>query len=96
MPPHESIGPHNRQELAPVDERREQNECDSRGVVRAARSDLAFDVTGELLPEEQVLGHQVRAGPEHQPQKPQQVREGRTSFSARLPDHNVSDETSSS
>ena len=75
MPPHERVGPHNRQELAPFDESREQDECDSRGVVRAARSDLAFDITGKLLPEEEVLGRQLRSGPEHQPQQAQQVSE---------------------
>ena len=96
MPPHERIGPHNRQELAPVDKRREQNECDSRGVVRAARSDLALDVTGKLFSEDEVFRRQLRPGLEHQPQKPQHQREERTSFSARLPDHTVSDETSSS
>ena len=52
VPPHERIGTHNSQELAPVDERREQDECDSGGVVCAARSDSAFDVAGKLLPEE--------------------------------------------
>jgi hypothetical protein len=51
MPPHESIGPHNRQELAPVDKRQEESERDSRGVVRAARSDLALDITGKLFSE---------------------------------------------
>ena len=75
MLPHERIRPHNRQEFAPVDELRKQDECDSGGVVRAARSDLAFDVTGELLPEEQVLGCQLRAGPEHQTREAQQVSE---------------------
>ena len=75
MPPHESIGLHNRQELAPVDERREQNECDSRGVVRAARLDLALDVTGKLFSEEEVFRRQLRMGLEHQPQKAQQVSE---------------------
>jgi hypothetical protein len=52
VPPHERIGPHNRQELVPVDEVRKQDECDSRGVVRATRSDLALDIAGKLLPEE--------------------------------------------
>ena len=52
VPPHERIGPHNRQELAPVNEVREQDECDSRGVVRATGSDLSLDIAGELLPEE--------------------------------------------
>ena len=60
MPPHERIGPHNRQELAPGDKRREQNECDSRGVVRTARSDLALDVTGQLFSEEEVFRRQLR------------------------------------
>ena len=55
MPPHERVGLHNRQELAPVDKRREQHECDSRGVVRAARADLALDITGELFSEEEVF-----------------------------------------
>ena len=73
MPPHERVGLHNRQKLAPVDEVREQDECDSRGVVRATWSDLAFDITGELLPEDQILGSQLRARPEHEPQKAQQV-----------------------
>ena len=44
-------------------------------VVRAARLDLAFDVTPELLPEEEVLGRQLRTGPYHRPQQSQQVCE---------------------
>jgi hypothetical protein len=47
VPPHERLGPHNRQELAPFNELGEQDECDSGGIVGAARSDLAFDITGE-------------------------------------------------
>jgi hypothetical protein len=66
VPPHQRIGPHNRQQLAPFNELREQNECDSRSVIRAARSDLALDVAGELLAEKEVLGRQLRSGPEHQ------------------------------
>jgi hypothetical protein len=66
---------HNRQQIAPVDELRQKDECDSRGIVRAARSDLAFDVTGQLLPEEQILGRQLRSGPEHEPQQAPQVSE---------------------
>ena len=75
MPPHERIGPHNRQELAPVDELLEQDECDSRGVVRAARSDLALDVTGKLFSEEEAFRRQLRTALEHRPQKPQHVSE---------------------
>ena len=69
MPPHERLGPHNRQELAPVDKRREQSERDSRGVVRAARADLALDITGKLFSEEEVFRRQFRTGLEHQPQE---------------------------
>ena len=62
MPPHERIGPHNRQEPAPVDQRREQHECDSRGVIGAARLDLALDVTGKLFSEEEGFRRQLRTG----------------------------------
>jgi hypothetical protein len=34
---------------------------------------LPLDVTGELLPEEEVLAHQLRAGPRHQAQEARQV-----------------------
>ena len=75
MPPHERLGSHNRQELTPFDQLREQGECEARGVVGAARPDLAFDVTGKLLPEKQVLGGQLRSGPDHQPRQVRQVSE---------------------
>jgi hypothetical protein len=45
-----------------VDEWREENERNSRGVVRAPRPDVSLDVAGELLPEKQILGRQLRAG----------------------------------
>jgi hypothetical protein len=75
MPAHERLGSYDRQKLTPFDELREQNKGNSRGIVRAARSDPAFDVTGKLLAEEEVLGRQLRSGPKHQPQHAQQVRE---------------------
>ena len=75
MPPHERVGPHNGQELAPCDEAREQDEGDSRGVVSAVWRDLAFDVTGQLLSEEEVLRSEVRSGSDHKPQQAQQVSE---------------------
>ena len=75
VPPHECIGAHNRQELATLDKLRQENEYDSRRVVRAAGSDLAFDVTRRLLLEEEVLGRQLRTGPDHQPQQAQYVCE---------------------
>jgi hypothetical protein len=54
-----------------MDKLRQENEYDSRRVVRAAGSDLAFDVTRKLLPEEEVLSRQLRTGPDHQPQQAQ-------------------------
>ena len=45
------------------------------------RSDLAFDITGELPPKEQIRGCQSRAGLEHQTQQTQEVsdeHEGRS------------------
>jgi hypothetical protein len=78
----------NRQELAPVDKRREQNECDSRGVVRAARSDLALDVTGKLFSEEEVFRRVAHGTGTSAAEAATSQREERTSFSARLPDHN--------
>jgi hypothetical protein len=75
VPPHECLGPDNRQELTPFDELRQEDECNSRGVVCAAWSDLAFDVTRKLLPEEQILSCQLRSRPEHEPQEAQQVSE---------------------
>src|SRR4030095_6891765 len=73
MPPHERIGPHNRQKLAPVDKRRKQNKGDSRGVVRAVRSGLALDITGELFSEEEVFRRQLRTALQHQSHEAQRV-----------------------
>jgi hypothetical protein len=75
VPAHERVGLHNGQELTPVDELGEQDECDARGVIRPPRSDLTFDVTRELLPEEQILGRQLRSGLEYESQQTQQVSE---------------------
>ena len=61
MPPNEGVTTHNRQQLPPGDGSRQQDEGDTGGVVRAFRSDIALDVVGELFPEEQVLGRELRA-----------------------------------
>jgi hypothetical protein len=73
MPPDERVRTYDRQQLPPGDELGQQNECDTRRIVRSLWSDLAFDVTGELLPQEQVLGRESRAGSEGQSKQPQQV-----------------------
>ena len=73
MPPDERVRTYDRQQLPPGDESGQQNECDTRRIVRSRWSDLAFDVTGELLPQEQVLGRESRAGSEGQSKQPQQV-----------------------
>ena len=75
MPPNERLWTHNRQELAPFDESRQHDECNTRRIVRALRSDLSFDVVCELLAQEQVLGRELRVGPKHQPEQAQWVGE---------------------
>jgi hypothetical protein len=54
---------------------RQEHECNTRRIVRPSRSNLAFDVTRQLLAEEEVLGDQLPTGPEHEPQQAQQVSE---------------------
>src|ERR1700674_5274702 len=73
MPPEELVRTYDRQQLPPRDESGQQNECDTRRIVRPLLSDLAFDVTGKLLPQEQVLGRESRAGSGGQSKQPQQV-----------------------
>jgi hypothetical protein len=62
MPPNERVGTRYYQQLAPSNETGQQDKSDAGGVVRALRPNLAFDVGGELLPEEQVLRREARAG----------------------------------
>ena len=66
---------HDRQELAPFDNAREEHECNARRIVSPSRSDPAFDVTRKLLAEEEVRGGQLPTGPDHEPQQAQQVSE---------------------
>ena len=75
MPPHERVGAHDRQKFAPFDNPRQEHECNTQRIVRPSRSNLAFDVTRKLLAEEEVLGGQLRTGPDHEPQQVQQVSE---------------------
>ena len=83
VPPHERLGPHNRQELAPVNPVREQNECDSGGVVRAARSNLAFDVTRKAVSGGTDSRRPIACGTGTQTQPTQEIsEEGRATFEA--------------
>jgi hypothetical protein len=52
MPSNERVRTDNRQQVVPGDESRQEDERDPRGVAHAPRSGLAFDVAGELLPQE--------------------------------------------
>ena len=67
MPAHKRLGAHNSEQVPPLDKPRERDEGNPRRVVSAVRSDLTFQVAGELHSQEQVLGRQLRARPEHQP-----------------------------
>ena len=59
MPAYERVGTDNRQQLPPRDDARQQGEGDAGGVVESLRPSLRFDVAGELLAREEVLGGQV-------------------------------------
>jgi len=52
----ERVRSYDRQQFPPSDQPREQHEGDMRRVVRALRPELPFNIEGELLPQEQVLG----------------------------------------
>jgi hypothetical protein len=75
MPANERVRANDRQHLAPGDEPRKQHERDTRGVVRAFRSDPPLNVLGELLAQEEVLGGEFGAGAKGQSQQVQQVCE---------------------
>jgi len=75
VPPHEGVGTHDRQELAPFDNAREEHGCNARRIVSPSRADPAFDVTRKLLAKEEVLRGQLPTGPDHEPQQAQQVSE---------------------
>jgi hypothetical protein len=49
VPPHERLRSHDEEELSPVDKSREHEECDSRGIVQAARLDLPLEIERQLL-----------------------------------------------
>ena len=75
MPSNEGVWADDRDQIPPRDESRKEDERDARRVVRPTRSDLAFEVARELLPQEQVLGRQLRAGSAHRSQQPHQIGE---------------------
>jgi hypothetical protein len=75
MPSDERVWTHDREQIPPLHESSQKDQCDARGVVRPLRSDIAFEIARELLPQEQVLGSQLGAGPGHQRQQPPQVSE---------------------
>jgi hypothetical protein len=73
MPADQRVWAHHREQFAPFDQVRQQHERDPRRVVGPLRPGPAFEVAGELLPEEQVLGSQLGARPAHQSQQTQEV-----------------------
>ena len=75
MPPNERVRMHDRQQVPPGHESRQQNKGGTGRVVRAPGSDVALDVARQLLPEKHVLGREARAGLERQSQQSQQVSE---------------------
>jgi len=64
MPPdsNERVGSHYGQERSPVDHPRKHDECESGGIVQAARPDVALDVERQLLAKEEILGCETGVG----------------------------------
>ena len=83
MPAHKRLGTGDREQVAPLDEPRQRDQGDPRRVVGATRSNLTFEIAGELLSQEQVLGCELRTGTEHQRQQTQEVSKKGT----HSPDH---------
>ena len=75
MPAYKRVGPNNRQQLPRGYDAREQREGDAGGVVGSLRSTLTFEVAGELLAQEEVLGRQVPPRSEGRSEQPQKVKE---------------------
>ena len=71
MPADERVGLDNRQQLPPRHDARQQGEGDAGAVVGAFRPTLTFDVAGELLTQEEVLGRQVAPRSEDRSEQPQ-------------------------
>jgi hypothetical protein len=66
VPPNERVGPHNREQRPPLHPSGEDHQHHPGGAVRAAWSDLTFEIARELLPQEQILGRESRPRPERQ------------------------------
>ena len=75
MPAYERVGPHDRQQLTPRDDARQQREGYASSVVGSLRPNLTLDVTGELFAKEQVLGREVCTRSGGRSQQPQDVSE---------------------
>jgi hypothetical protein len=55
MPPDQGVRFHNRENAAPLDQPRQDDEHDPRGIVGTPWLRLALHVQRELLPKEQIL-----------------------------------------
>jgi hypothetical protein len=55
VPPYERVRSHHDEELSPIDQSREQDECDSGSIVQASRLDLSLDIERQLLAQEGVF-----------------------------------------
>ena len=73
MPPQQGLRLHHEEELSPVNHPREQDKCDTGRIVQAPRLDLAFDIEGQLLAQEEVLGRKAFARATDQRHELQQI-----------------------
>src|SRR5262249_11869556 len=67
VPPNQRLWPHDHEGLPPLDEPREHDEREPRRVAGATRLHLTFEVQRQLLAQEQILGGQLRARSEADP-----------------------------
>jgi hypothetical protein len=64
MPSNERGGLHDREDSTPIDEPRQGNQRDPRGIVGTTGLHLPFDVQRQLLAKEQILGGEVGMRPD--------------------------------
>jgi hypothetical protein len=73
MPADERIWFHDREETTPLDQSRQRDEGNPRGIVGAARLHLTLDVQGQLLSQEQIFSGEVRMQSDGRREQPQDV-----------------------
>jgi hypothetical protein len=88
VPANERVGLHDGEQRPPRDEPGQHHQRHASGVTGAARLRLAFDVEGELLAEEQILGRKPAVGVQSGPEELKRIEhhiEGRGNHGSIIP-----------